>query len=196
MKRFFLFSLISVSLALLAVSCNKPDPAKPKDSEIRRATNLNASAYDQWVYFSFEDGKATTQAYTEAAPEKWDVAFHRENVRTHGGAALKTDFTAFGQVVALPSEGFVSDVKDSIIVDMTQMMQGIIGYAEAELNPALNAWVTYDMDVMPPVYTVCDNVYIVRTRENKYAEIKFTSYKNEVDKTGYVSFDYKYPIDF
>lgn len=193
MKR-FLFPLISVSLALLAVSCHKPD--KTEDSEIRRATNLNASAYDQWVYFSFEDGKATTQAYTEAAPEKWDVAFHRENVRTHGGAALKTEFTAFEQVVALSSEGFVSDVKDSIIVDMSQMMQGIIGYAEAELNPALNAWVTYDIDVMPPVYTVRDNVYIVRTRENKYAEIKFTSYKNDVDKTGYVSFDYKYPLVF
>lgn len=193
MKR-FLFPLISVSLALLAVSCHKPD--KTEDSEIRRATNLNASAYDQWVYFSFEDGKATTQAYTEAAPEKWDVAFHRENVRTHGGAALKTEFTALEQVVALPSEGFVSDVKDSIIVDMSQMMQGIIGYAEAELNPALNAWVTYDIDVMPPVYTVRDNVYIVRTRENKYAEIKFTSYKNDVDKTGYVSFDYKYPLVF
>lgn len=193
MKR-FLFPLISVSLALLAVSCHKPD--KTEDSEIRRATNLNASAYDQWVYFSFEDGKATTQAYTEAAPEKWDVAFHRENVRTHGGVALKTEFTAFEQVVALPSEGFVSDVKDSIIVDMSQMMQGIIGYAEAELNPALNAWVTYDIDVMPPVYTVRDNVYIVRTRENKYAEIKFTSYKNDVDKTGYVSFDYKYPLVF
>lgn len=193
MKR-FLFPLISVSLALLAVSCHKPD--KTEDSEIRRATNLNASAYDQWVYFSFEDGKATTQAYTEAAPEKWDVAFHRENVRTHGGVALKTEFTAFEQVVALSSEGFVSDVKDSIIVDMSQMMQGIIGYAEAELNPALNAWVTYDIDVMPPVYTVRDNVYIVRTRENKYAEIKFTSYKNDVDKTGYVSFDYKYPLVF
>lgn len=193
MKR-FLFPLISVSLALLAVSCHKPD--KTEDSEIRRATNLNASAYDQWVYFSFEDGKATTQAYTEAAPEKWDVAFHRENVRTHGGAAIKTEFTALEQVVALPSEGFVSDVKDSIIVDMSQMMQGIIGYAEAELNPALNAWVTYDIDVMPPVYTVRDNVYIVRTRENKYAEIKFTSYKNDVDKTGYVSFDYKYPLVF
>ncbi|MDE6694294.1 MAG: HmuY family protein [Bacteroidales bacterium] len=191
MKKFLLFSLISVSLALLAVSCKEPEP---KDTEIRRVANLDASAYDRWVYFSFADGKATARAYTEAAPEKWEVAFHRENVRTNGGAALKTDFTALAQVVAIPAEGFVADVKDSIIVDMSQMMQGVIGYAEAEVNPALNEWVT--RDGMPPVYTVRENVYIVRTRENTYAAIKFTSYKNDVDKTGYVSFDYKYPIVF
>ena len=192
MKKFFLFSLIAASLAFVAVSCNKPD--KTEETDIRRATNLDASAYDQWVYFSFEDGKATTLSYTEAEPEKWDVAFHRENVRTNGGAALKTDFTALAQVVAIPAEGFVADVRDSIIVDMSQMMQGVIGYAEAEVNPALNEWVT--RDGMPPVYTVRENVYIVRTRENTYAAIKFTSYKNDVDKTGFVSFDYQYPIVF
>ena len=192
MIKFFLFSLITARLAFVAVSCNKPD--KTEEADIRRATNLDASAYDQWVYFSFEDGKATTLSYTEAEPEKWDVAFHRENVRTNGGAALKTDFTALAQVVAIPAEGFVADVQDSIIVDMSQMMQGVIGYAEAEVNPALNEWVT--RDGMPPVYTVCENVYIVRTRENTYAAIKFTSYKNDVDKTGFVSFDYQYPIVF
>lgn len=193
MKKFFLFSLVAASLAFVAVSCNKPEPDS-KATDIRRATNLDASAYDQWVYFSFEDGKATTCSYTEPAPEKWDVAFHRENVRTNGGAALKTDFTALAQVVAIPAEGFVADVQDSIIVDMSQMMQGVIGYAEAEVNPALNEWVT--RDGMPPVYTVRENVYIVRTRENTYAAIKFTSYKNDVDKTGFVSFDYQYPIVF
>ena len=193
MKKFFLFSLVAASLAFVAVSCNKPEPDS-KATDIRRATNLDASAYDQWVYFSFEDGKATTLSYTEAEPEKWDVAFHRENVRTNGGAALKTDFTALAQVVAIPAEGFVADVQDSIIVDMSQMMQGVIGYAEAEVNPALNEWVT--RDGMPPVYTVRENVYIVRTRENTYAAIKFTSYKNDVDKTGFVSFDYQYPIVF
>lgn len=186
-----LFALAAVSLLFLTVSCEKNK--KDNDLETRRATNLNASTYDQWVYFSFEEGTSATVAYTEAAPEKWDVAFHRENVRTNGGAALKTDFTAFSQVSTLPADGYVSDVKDSIIVDMSQMMQGIVGYAEAEVNPALSNWVT--RAGMPPVYTVGENVYIVRTKENKYAEIKFTSYYNDMDKSGYVSFDYIYPVN-
>ena len=79
-------SMLLVALATLALgvtSCGKetPDPVKN--------VVVNATAYDQYVYFSFEQGKVIkTAKYDDEAIKKdksWDIAFHRYELRTNSG---------------------------------------------------------------------------------------------------------------
>ena len=79
-------SMLLVALATLALgvtSCGKetPDPVKN--------VVVNATAYDQYVYFSFEPGKVVkTAKYDDEAIKKdksWDIAFHRYELRTNSG---------------------------------------------------------------------------------------------------------------
>lgn len=78
--------MLLVALATLALgvtSCGKetPDPVKN--------VVVNATAYDQYVYFSFEQGKVIkTAKYDDEAIKKdksWDIAFHRYELRTNSG---------------------------------------------------------------------------------------------------------------
>ena len=78
--------MLLVALATLTLgvtSCGKetPDPVKN--------VVVNATAYDQYVYFSFEQGKVVkTAKYDDEAIKKdksWDIAFHRYELRTNSG---------------------------------------------------------------------------------------------------------------
>lgn len=195
MKHLLYYLSMAFSVLLFATSCDK-DKKKDNttDSTAKVISNLDASAYDKWVYFSFETGISEIRSYKESAPGKWDVAFHRENVKTNDGSAMKTDKTGLDALTEVPVGEYVKDemTTDKVIVDMSQMMQGKIGYDTTAINMAVNGWVT--RSGMPPVYTVGDNVYVFRTKDGKHAKLKFTSYKNDSDKTGFVSFTYVYPF--
>ncbi len=191
---FYLSGTVLLSMMLLA-SCKdseKKDPTTNIGNTVT-LTDVDVSAYDQWVYLSFESRTPVVLGVEEDAPAQWDIALHRENVKTNRGAALVTEATSLAALTELPSGDFVSDVMtdSTLIVDMSQMMQGILGYQKSEINPVLNAWV--ERSGMPPVYTVKNNVYVVRTQEGRYATIKFASYKDAEDKTGFATFSYVFP---
>ena len=191
---FYLSGTVLLSMMLLA-SCKdseKKDPTNNIGNTVT-LTDVDVSAYDQWVYLSFESRTPVVLGVEEDAPAQWDIALHRENVKTNRGAALVTEATSLAALTELPSGDFVSDVMtdSTLIVDMSQMMQGILGYQKSEINPVLNAWV--ERSGMPPVYTVKNNVYVVRTQEGRYATIKFASYKDAEDKTGFATFSYVFP---
>ena len=191
---FYLSGTVLLSMMLLA-SCKdsvKKDPTTNIGNTVT-LTDVDVSAYDQWVYLSFESRTPVVLGVEEDAPAQWDIALHRENVKTNRGAALVTEATSLAALTELPSGDFVSDVMtdSTLIVDMSQMMQEILGYQKSEINPVLNAWV--ERSGMPPVYTVKNNVYVVRTQEGRYATIKFASYKDAEDKTGFATFSYVFP---
>lgn len=196
MKHLFYYLSMAVSVLFLTTSCDKDKKKEDTgtDPAAKEISNLDASAYDQWVYFSFETGISEIRSYKESAPEKWDVAFHRENVKTNEGSAMKTDKTSMDALTEVPVGEYVKDemTTDKVIVDMSQMMQGKIGYDTTAINMVMNEWVT--RSGMPPVYKVGENVYVVRTKGGKHAKLQFTSYKNDSDKTGFVSFSYVYPF--
>lgn len=200
-----ILSYLSAALLCMATlaSCDKN---KSKDTDGNDGTdtvdskqmkNLDVSAYDRWVYVSLEDGTSVAKGIEEAAPEKWDIAMHRENVKTNEGSAIMTDVTSFDALTAIPEGSvFMPDelTYTEVAVDMSQMMQGIIIYDTTEINMVLEDWVT--RSGMPPVYSVRPNVYVVRTKEGKYAKIQFTSYKGGEtgDETGFATFTYAYPV--
>ena len=201
-KILYYLSAALLCMAALA-SCDKN---KGKDTDGNDGTdtvvskqmkNLDVSAYDKWVYVSLEDGTSVAKGIEEAAPEKWDIAMHRENVKTNEGSAIKTYETSFDALTAIPEGSvFMPDVLTytEVVIDNSQMMQEIIIYDTTEINMVLEDWVT--RSGMPPVYSVQPNVYVVRTKEGKYAKIQFTSYKGGEtgDETGFATFTYAYPV--
>ena len=121
----------------------------------------------------------------------WDIAFHKYDIRTNGGSAIKTDKKVLSAVVELPVTGLVMDVDGSVMVDMSQMMEDFVGYQYCPLNKTLCSWVTKTLTgTMPPAtYAVNPEVFIVKTKAGKYAKIKFTDHTNEKDQAVYAAFE-------
>ncbi len=190
MKRLLLTGWAIVS-CLLCVSCKEDDTEKPEGKTVY---DLDVSAYDRWVYFSFETGVPQSLGLKEAAPAKWDIALHRGDVKTNGGSALKTDVTKLSELTQVPSGKFVSDTLTfDVVVVEADLMQEIMTYDTTEVNLELGSWVR--RSGMPPVYTVAPQVYVVRTKDGKHAKIRFSSYKSAMDKAGHATFSYEYPFE-
>lgn len=126
----------------------------------------------------------------------WDIAFHKYDIRTNGGAAVKADRSALSAVTTIPTSGFEEDVEGRVMVDMSQMMQGFVGYQSCTVNKVLGSWVTATpTGSMPPyTYTLNNNVYIVKTKSGQYAKIKFYDMTNEKGKAVYAAFNYEFPM--
>ena len=101
--------MLLVALATLTLgvtSCGKetPDPVKN--------VVVNATAYDQYVYFSFEQGKVVkTAKYDDEAIKKdkgWDIAFHRYELRTNSGLSGEGDGGAY--------EVGVQDIRQAVTI--------------------------------------------------------------------------------
>lgn len=181
-----------------------------------RTIMVDASDYTKWTYFSFTDGVvATYTIYQDANGDadgtvvdengnainennfSWDIALHREDIRTNGGAALNTNKTDLASVTTIPTTGYTQDAAtdSTVIVDMSGMMQGIIKYSPSKLNPVLRGWLTKDLSTMPPVYTIHNWVYIIQNKNGKYVKIQFTDRTNDENVSGHITFTYEYPVE-
>lgn len=168
-------------------------------------SQINTTEYTNWVYIDLSGRKATTveigEEYVSEVPAEWDIAIHRYDIKTNGGAAFQTIFTSIDDLKAngkLPDEeSFVKDewTTEKIAIDMTGMMEGNIVYTEDNRNAVLSGWLNVDTSTMPPIYTMSDQVYLIQLKDNSYAAIRFTNYTNARGVKGYIDFDYVYPLD-
>lgn len=169
-------------------------------------SQINATEYTNWVYIDLSAQKATTveigEEHKDEIPAEWDIAIHRYDIKTNGGAAIRTSYTSIEELKASgkrpAEEGFVKDewTTDKIATDMTGMMEGIIVYTEDYRNATLSGWLNVDTSSMPPIYTMSNQVYLIQLKDKSYAAIRFTNYANARGIKGYIDFDYLYPIDF
>lgn len=137
---------------------------------------------------TIENGTIDESSFT------WDIAFHRWDVKTNGGAGLETKVTEIESLTDIPTENYTADEEiGTILVDPTNMMQGKVGYATGYVNKTLGKWMNLDTSNMPPTYTMSDKVYVLKTSAGKYVKIKFTDYTNDENKKGYITFKYVYP---
>lgn len=168
---------------------------------------VDCTSYTQWVYFYLDGNTTFTAGYrqTDGIPAGWTFAMHRYDCRTNGGSAFETSFTSLEDLEAaiasgsytLPEAGaFTADVTDSIIIDMSHMMEGHIGKAESSVNKTLGRWLDVNTSQMPPVYTSSGRVYLIRLSDGSMAAVRFTAFSNpyQYDTKGYISFDYRYPL--
>lgn len=160
---------------------------------------INATDYTEWHYIDLHDKRVTTAAVDATPPENWDFAIHRYDAKTNGGAIAETDAKDFGSMPAvgsIPEESFVTDewTTNKITVDMSQMMDGIIRYAEDWYNPCLSRWLHVDTSTMPPVYTLSGKTYLLRLSDGTYAALRLANFMNDAAVKGFMTIDYQYPV--
>ena len=132
-------------------------------------------------------------------PSQWDLAFHRNNVRTNGAEVLQTTFTDISQVSdhsAFVTHPFVSDSWNQTDVWTVQdrMLQGLVGNQRIKINTELGKWLTIDIPPMPPAFTHNGNVFIVRFSDGTYAALRLKNYISPANVKCYLTIEYKYPL--
>lgn len=163
---------------------------------------IDATSYTRWTYIDFHTQKMDSVEITPETqvPENWDIAIHRYDVKTNDGSVLETGLTGLSTLLtsgALPQGTFISDewTTEKIIVDMSTMADGYLGYAESDYNPELSKWLNVDKSTMPPIYTPSNKVYLLKLKDGTMAAIRLKSYMNELGVKGYMTFDYIYPFE-
>lgn len=161
---------------------------------------IDATDYTQWHYIDLHDRIVTTLPVDANAPTDWDFAVHRYDAKTNGGAVYESDVEDFALLPALEhiaEDAFVADewTTDKITVDMSQMMDGIILYAEDYCNLCLSRWLDVDTSTMPPVYTMSDRVYLLRLADGSHAALRLSNFMNDAAIKGYMTIDYVYPVE-
>lgn len=160
---------------------------------------IDASDYTKWNYISLKDKKVVTALYDEQQPENWDFAVHRYDAKTNNASVFETeyyDLTDISSVSKFSGADFIADewTTNKITIDMSQMMEGIIKYAEDFYNPCLSKWLNVDTSSMPPVYTLSEKVYILKLQDGTFAALKLSDFMNTSGIKGFMTIDYLYPV--
>lgn len=160
---------------------------------------IDAADYTEWHYIDLHDKLVTTTAVDAAPPAAWDFAIHRYDAKTNGGAVAESAATDFGTLPAVgsvPEDAYVADIwtDDRITVDMSQMMDGVILYAEDYYNPCLSGWLDVDTSTMPPVYTLSGKIYLLRLADGTCAALRLANFMNDAAVKGFMTIDYLYPL--
>lgn len=132
-------------------------------------------------------------------PPHWDLAFHRNNVRTNGGEVLQTSITDMSQVgdhSVFAAQAFVRDTWNDLDVWTVQsrMLQGLVGNQRIKVNSELSKWLTLDIPPMPPAFTHNDHVFIVRFSDGTYAALRLKNYMSADNVKCHLTIEYKYPL--
>lgn len=160
---------------------------------------IDATDYTEWHYIDLLNKEVTTKHVDEAVSTNWDFAVHRYDAKTNGGAVVEcsaTDFNSISNINTIPEENFVVDewTTNKITIDMSQMMDGVILYAEDYYNPCLSRWLNVDTSTMPPIYTLSGKIYLLRLSNGSYVALRLTNYMNDAAIKGFMTIDYLYPV--
>lgn len=206
-KTAVLFSILSV---FVFQACDKDYLFAPQDSESGDVQILSRD-YTKWVFFSFEKGDTigACDAMDSIAMQSWyerrdwDMAFHRQDIKTNSGVsgsgeggvlAVEQEVFDFDAVREAPEDGYIVDVPDSVIYDMSQMMLGKIGYAYTGTTKVTDGWAVLT-DMMSSLWEIKQKAYIVRTGTGKYAKIYLKRFQDDRGQSGLVTMQYSYQPD-
>ncbi|MBQ8157802.1 MAG: HmuY family protein [Prevotella sp.] len=132
-------------------------------------------------------------------PSQWDLAFHRNNVRTNNAAVWQTSFEDISQVSdhsLFITQPFVGDTWNNLDVWTVQdrMLQGLVGNQKIKINSELGKWLRLDIPPMPPAFTHNGNVFIVRFSDGTYAALRLKNYISPSNVKCHLTIEYKYPL--
>lgn len=161
---------------------------------------VNATSYTEWHYVDFKTQEVVTRGVDDEAPAQWDFALHRYDTKTNGGSVAETDATELSRLrgTGMPAaDAFAPDTMTTrrIIVDMSGMMEGRIGYAASPYSRTLSRWLNVDTSIMPPVYTSSNRVYLLRMADGSVAALRLANFMNDAAVKGYMTIDYQYPAE-
>lgn len=160
---------------------------------------IDATNYTEWHYIDLHNKEVVTKPIDNQAPTNWDFAIHRYDAKTNGGKVAESSATDLGStpdIKSIPQEAFVADewTTNKIIVDMSQMMDGIILYAKDNYNPCLSKWLDVDTSTMPPIYTLSGKVYLLQLADNSYVFLRLNNFMNDAGAKGFMTIDYLFPV--
>lgn len=206
--KIFVLAAFALLLVLGTNACRKHEVKQV--AEFKKVENKDITDYGKWYYFSFATGTFVGEGSAKPADgddkrwserTDWDIAFHRQNVRTNGGASgkgkggimeLKEENLA--SVKTVPEGKFTEDEGGNKITIAFKMPPVPENYAEVSLNKGAINWVAFVHETMSWKLNK-RNVFIVRTADGKYAKFQFVNFLNEKNKSGFLSFQYAFQKD-
>lgn len=159
-------------------------------------TRLDASSYDNWVYYDF-GVKDQISVENPLAENTWDIAFKRFMIKLNGGASGNAGMS----VVALVGDDFSARMQAPspfapILVDAADAGDAndacrptTSGVLFALLNSTVipNAcWFSYSIGILTPR----DITYVLKTQEPKYYKLKILNYYSESGTSGRFRFQW------
>lgn len=200
-KSIYLWTLALCTLSFSACdkNNNKNNNDQNTELEIKEFSLSRVTNYgDDWIYFSFEKGKEieiTEENHTTNL--SWDIAFNKSNIRTNSGTsgkgkggALKTNETDLTKLSKAPESGYTIDESIMITKDLTEFPPPQM---ESSGNVLLCNAIAFSGP--PPLYTVSENIYTVKTADSKYVKIQFITFYDENGESGHLTFKYAYQND-
>lgn len=139
------------------------------------------------------------QIGAQPEPQDWDIAVHRDNVRTNGGAVCETQYTSMDDLPesseSFSDAKFVADEWNTTDVWTVQdrMLQGLIGSQSIKMNTVLSSWLSVNIPPIPPTFTHNSHVFIVRFKDGTHAAVQLADYRNTKGVKCYLTINYKYP---
>lgn len=211
-----ILTAFSTSLLLVLTGCNgimsgiydEPDSTESADFGFLNPSNqglpgtiyIDATSYTDWTYIDFANKKIETVDVEADAPQTWDIAVHRYDVKTNGGKVLETQYAEFDKartLIGQSTDGYVADVwtTEKIVIDMSTMMDGYLGYIASDYNAELSKWLDVDTSTMPPIYTPSDKVYLIKLKNGSLAAVKLADYMDSAGVKGFMTIQYIYPFE-
>lgn len=191
--------LLSACNGILDGIYDEPDNENNTGFENEGEIFIDATSYTQWVYIDFSERSTVTLGYDEDAPQNWDIAVHRYDVKTNGAKVVETNYSDFDEAITatIDETDLVGDIwtTNQIVIDMSTMMDGYLGYTESSYNPELSKWLNVDTSTMPPIYTPSGKVYIVYLPDGTRAGVKLLNFMNDMQVKGYMTIQYMYPFN-
>lgn len=169
----------------------------PSSETVSGKIYIDATDYTRWTYINFADLSIDTLSVTDPEPQHWDLAIHRYDAKTNGGAVAETSAYNFESLSTATVGDFVADVwtTKQIVTDMSTMMDGYLSYVDSYYNEVLSRWLDVDTSEMPPTYTLSNKVYIVRLSDGTKAAVQLDNYMDASGVKGFMTIEYKYPLD-
>ncbi len=193
-----LWVLLALSIGFGSCSDDDDPTPDPNNAEVKTVV-INATAYDKWVYFSFEKDTIVGESGVEETRSglDWDIAFHRYDLRLNCGASgtgkggtYNAGAVDFNSITEAPSEIYAAN--DSIEVSIpgnsfpppTARVPG---------DSILGTWCAFSGP--PPTYAYSKNVFVVKTATGKYAKLMLLDFFNDDAESGHVTMKYLYQPD-
>ena len=136
---------------------------------------------------------------TQAAPEEWTFAVHRNNVRTNGGAVLETTYTSMDDLPesseAFRNMKFTEDewTENEVWDSQDHMLLGNVPSQGIEINKVLSSWLSMDIPPMPPAFSMNNHVFILRLNDGSHAALQLENYLSPNGTKCHLTINYKYP---
>jgi len=206
-KSFLVLGFIALGFSLVFSSCKKDDEKKKEENtnptiKTGEITLSKTELYkDDWVYFSFESGAEVSGVDSNNYKDQpnWDIAFHSRLGRTNSGYSTNN---GIGGIYEAGTDFAAVEVADNnaIITDSIVKLISGIDYVTGPIYKNVPGNITFDGAIdadnsHPPIYTVNDMVYVIKTANGKYAKIQIFDFSDDQGESGHIVFKYAYQTD-